>query len=1351
MKFRLLSQLRVLLPVIMLVFLTLFILLMALYQRQIQEIRLVENKLEHVRQTLSFLKQEIEHNYLDPDRFGDSQRILMTQSVDSAIKVLAVINQSGQVLISNRFAWDDMQAQNVMPEFNKKLVEDVFLNKLPNINISSNGQTAQAYLPLSLSLKTDTLRSREHGVIYMSYDLAVSKAAIWHQVRRDSGIIWLLAVALMLGLISILDRLITQPLSRLASFSQQISTEQAGAQITEIFQGEIASLAHVLNQMSTEIAQTIFDISEQKENLAVTLDSIGDAVIATDSKGYVTRLNPVAENLTGWKTADAEGKLLPDVFEIISAITREPAVNPVEKVLTDGRIVGLANHTALLSKDGKEYQIADSAAPIKDKSGNIIGVVLVFRDVTEEYASQEELRQSYARLEAFGEALPDLAFIFDEDGKYLEVYGNQSATHADEVQRLIGKNVSEVFTTTIADRIKQTLQLTLTSNQSQTLEYQRETHQGSRWVEARTALMPKDETGPQQILWLAYDITSRKASEEESRSLGAVLGRSLNEIYIFDSKTLKFLYLNKGAQKNIGYSMSESRSLAPFDIKPEFNQKEFEAFLEPLRNRTQETLIFETIHQRKDGSHYPVEVRLQLQQYMRKPAFVAITLDITEQQLTRDALQTIITGTNKVTGDVFFACLTKQLSKAFTTEFAFIGVLSGEHNDHIKTLKVVNNGTVIDNFSYPLKGTPCNDVLHQRSCLYIDKVQSKFPEDHLLEDMHIDSYAGATIMDSEGNTLGLLVVMDPKPLKQPITKLNLLEVLAVRCGSELERMKAEADLRLTATAFNTHEAILITDSDAKILRVNEAFTELTGYLPDDVLNKKPSLMSSGKHDSDFYQNMWQELNESGRWEGEIWNKKKDGSVVPLWESITAVTDNDDNEVTHYVGNFVDISERKEAEAKIEYLAYFDSLTNLPNRRLLLDRLQQDFSLARRRNLNGALLFLDLDNFKNINDALGHSIGDYLLQQVGHRLTLELRDEDTVARLGGDEFVVLLPELGDNSEHAARLAQHIALKIKKSLNEVYHIQEHECHITPSIGIALFPEDVSNAETILKQADSAMYKSKADGRNAISFYHPDLQAAADLRLLLEKELRHAIEREELHLQFQPQVDNNNQLIGAEALLRWHHHDMGFISPAEFIPVAEETGLILQIGDWVLLSACQQAAKWRETHPDKFPLISINISSRQFRQSDFVEKTLRIIERTGVSPDTIVLEITEGIVIENVKDTIEKMNTLKQSGIEFSIDDFGTGYSSLAYLRQLPLSELKIDKTFVDDIVTDSNDAAIVETVIALALHLNLKVIAEGVENQAQMDLLVSKGCTSYQGYFFSKPLIAEDFFDFLSNME
>ncbi|AMP08041.1 diguanylate cyclase domain protein [Collimonas arenae] len=561
-----------------------------------------------------------------------------------------------------------------------------------------------------------------------------------------------------------------------------------------------------------------------------------------------------------------------------------------------------------------------------------------------------------------------------------------------------------------------------------------------------------------------------------------------------------------------------------------------------------------------------------------------------------------------------------------------------------------------------------------------------------------------------------------------------------------ERKQAEAELRIAAVAFDSREGMMITDVNSVILRVNSAFTESTGYTAEEVVGRTPRMLRSGRHDAAFYRQMWQAIHHNGGWQGEIWDRRKNGEVYPKWLTISAVM-GEDGVVTHYIGTHHDITERKISEEKIRELAFFDTLTHLPNRTLLLDRLTQAITLSARNETCGALLFIDLDHFKTLNDTQGHDKGDMLLRLAAQRLASGVREVDTVARVGGDEFVVVLGSLSANLQDAAQQTESVGEKILVALSGVYHLGEIEYRCTASIGATLFRGHQADIDELLKQADMAMYKAKETGRNAMRFFDPAMQTVVVERAILEAGLRKAIEGSQFLLHYQPQVVENDRITGVEALVRWQHPQRGIVLPADFIPMAEETGLILPLGNWVLETACAQLAQWAIRPELAHLTIAVNISAQQFRKPDFVEKVLAVIHRTGANPNRLKLELTESLLVDNVQDIIQKMAELKIKGIFFSLDDFGTGYSSLSYLKRLPLDQLKIDHTFVRDILYDSNDAAIAGTILALAKSLGLEVIAEGVETAAQRDFLASVGCHAYQGYYFCQPLPIEGFEKFM----
>jgi diguanylate cyclase (GGDEF)-like protein/PAS domain S-box-containing protein len=550
------------------------------------------------------------------------------------------------------------------------------------------------------------------------------------------------------------------------------------------------------------------------------------------------------------------------------------------------------------------------------------------------------------------------------------------------------------------------------------------------------------------------------------------------------------------------------------------------------------------------------------------------------------------------------------------------------------------------------------------------------------------------------------------------------------------------ELRIAAVAFNTQEAILITDADANIVRVNQSFQEITGYSAEEVIGRNPRILNSGRHDKLFYEAIWDALRRERKWSGEIWNKRKNGEIYPEWAMITAIY-TPDGKLTNYVGSFSDISLRKKTEEEIHLLAFYDPLTRLPNRRLLTDRLQKALIASARHGWRGALLFLDLDNFKILNDTKGHNFGDAMLVEVACRLRNCVRGEDTVARLGGDEFVVLLENLGLDNQEAAARAETAGGRMLVSLAQTYILNSYEHHASVSIGAIIFQGNAAAAEDLLKHADVAMYQAKSAGRNTLRFFDPSMQLALEARSAIEVDLHRALADGQFKLFYQAQVDVAGRLIGAEALIRWIHPQHGLISPLKFIPLAEETGLILPIGLWVLDAACAQLKQWESTPLTRDLQLAVNVSARQFYQKDFVEQVHRVVGKSAIKPELLKLELTESLILDNVADAISKMRELKAIGIRFSMDDFGTGYSSLSYLKQLPLDQLKIDQSFVRDIVTDQNDAVIVQTIIVMAQNFHLNVIAEGVETKEQFEQLQQYGCQVFQGYLFGKPVPIEQF--------
>jgi len=611
--------------------------------------------------------------------------------------------------------------------------------------------------------------------------------------------------------------------------------------------------------------------------------------------------------------------------------------------------------------------------------------------------------------------------------------------------------------------------------------------------------------------------------------------------------------------------------------------------------------------------------------------------------------------------------------------------------------------------------------------------------DSFAEDVHSENTQGSVYETvhrrRDGASFPVEVSARPVELDGRRFHQAIIRDISERKQAEAAIRSGETQLRLYATVYeHSGEGILISDRDNRILAVNPAFTRLTGYTIDELRGKNPRLLASGSTPPKTYQDLWSSLGRAGYWQGEVWDRRKDGNIFPEWLSVSVVRDLE-GEPTHYIACFTDISERKATEEHISHLAHHDALTGLLNRYSLQGRLEQALATARREQRALAVMFIDMDHFKNINDILGHAVGDGLLVEVARRLRDSVRDSDVVARLGGDEFVLVLTEV-DNATAAARVAD----KILRALGQPYRIEEEKLHITPSIGLAFYPDDGDDCEALMKHADTAMYHAKSQGRNNVQFFTAEMNRAAVERLGLDHDLRLALEERQFELHYQPQLDaGSGCVVGVEALVRWRHPRDGLVPPLKFIPVAEETGLIIPLGEWVLDEACRQLRAWRQEGL-KDVTMAVNLSAHQLRSPALLDYVTQTLERHGLAGADLELEVTESVAMANPEASIGQLQTLRDLGVRLSIDDFGTGYSSLSYLKRLPIHTLKLDRSFVNDIETDANDVAICTATIALAHNLGLRVVAEGVENAAQHSFLVTLRCDTLQGYLFSKPIPA-----------
>ncbi|OIR17753.1 phytochrome-like protein cph2 [mine drainage metagenome] len=612
-------------------------------------------------------------------------------------------------------------------------------------------------------------------------------------------------------------------------------------------------------------------------------------------------------------------------------------------------------------------------------------------------------------------------------------------------------------------------------------------------------------------------------------------------------------------------------------------------------------------------------------------------------------------------------------------------------------------------------------------------VTDKLVELSIPEGSTVWAIASYRLIDYENETAILGWFYDVTTLRDTQESLRLSEQRSKQSLEELKQQKF---------ALDKHAIVAVTDVKGIITYANEKFCEISGYPENELVGQNHSILNSGYHPKGFFKDMYRTIASGEVWYGEVCNRAKDGHLYWV-DSTIAPFMGEDGKPQSYIAIRTDVTLRKAAEDRSHYLALYDPLTKLPNRRLLLDRLNQAMVACERSGHGGAVLFLDLDYFKKLNDTLGHDIGDLLLQQVAERMTACVREEDTVARLGGDEFVVMLEDLSESILEAAKQAETIGVKILNALNQPYQLATHVYNCSPSIGATLFNSHELSMEDVLKQADIAMYQAKAEGRNALRFFDPKMQASITARIEMENDLNIALKEQQFKLLYQAQVYHNGNITGAEVLIRWCHPKRGLVSPIEFISLAEETGLIVPIGQWVLETACAQIKVWESNILTQNLQLAVNVSARQFYKTDFVEQVRHALNSSGINPDRLKLELTESLVLDDIAGTIIKMHELREIGVRFSMDDFGTGQSSLAYLTQLPLDQLKIDQSFIRNIGVKPTDAVIVQTIIGMGNNLGMEVIAEGVETEAQRVFLQKHGCPICQGYLFSKPVPLEAF--------
>jgi diguanylate cyclase (GGDEF)-like protein/PAS domain S-box-containing protein len=826
-----------------------------------------------------------------------------------------------------------------------------------------------------------------------------------------------------------------------------------------------------------------------------------------------------------------------------------------------------------------------------------------------------------------------------------------------------------------------------------------------------------DESGQLVLAGTLHDITEIRQSTEElqamSRKLLATLEAMADAFYTLD-KQWRFTYLNAAAERLLRRSRHELLGKVLWDEFPDLVGTHFGAQYEFAMERRQ-PVAFEEYYA-------PLQAWKDVRIFPTEEGLATYTTEIGErkrlQEMEREAAERF-RMVAKVTSDIIWDWDVPNdrlwWSEGVQSVFGYSAdAFNDGVNDWTSRIAPEDRERVVSGLYAAMNGGQETWVAEYR---------------FLREDGAYVTVRdqGVFRRNAKGTTLNVIG--------------SMVDITAQK-QAEVERREAEARNQLQASLLDkAHDSISVSSIDLRITYWNQGAERLFGWTAAEVIGKtKGELLMLDKED---LERAYHQALHKGEWLGEIAKRRKDGRRVTVESHLTLVR-GDDGEPQSLLEIETDITQRKQDEHAILSLAFFDPLTRLPNRRLLLDRLRHAVAATKRDGHGGALLFIDLDNFKTLNDTLGHDKGDQLLQQVARRLEARVpRGSDTVARHGGDEFVIVLEDLSTDQEEAAAQAELVAEKLLGAFNEPFQLEGHQHHSSPSIGVALFDKDIKDIDELLKRADLAMYQAKAAGRNTIRFFDLRMQTVINARVELEADLRRSLQTQGFTLNYQRQTDGNGHTVGAEALVRWQRPGRQQVPPSVFIPLAEETGLILQLGEWVLEAACRQLVSW-DSRPETAHLtMAVNVSARQFRQPAFVDQVLRVIERTGADPRRIKLELTESLLVANIENTIDTMHALKEKGIGFALDDFGTGYSSLAYLKRLPLDQLKIDQSFVHDVLTDPNDAAIARTILGLGHTLGLDVIAEGVETAGQRNFLALHGCRAFQGYLFGRPVTAEQF--------
>ncbi|MDA3945072.1 MAG: EAL domain-containing protein [Helicobacteraceae bacterium] len=925
-----------------------------------------------------------------------------------------------------------------------------------------------------------------------------------------------------------------------------------------------------------------------------------------------------------------------------------------------------------------------------------------------------ELRTSQNRLQATIAALPDLLFEVGLDGRYYDFHSQNRNVSSSQDDRVIGKTMLEILPPDVAEIGLSALKEAHETGFSKG-EYELELLSGRHWFEFSVSPKAVEKGEAPRFIVLSRNVTGRKMAElkqhESNQILENVIDNIPHMIFLKRAADLHYMLLNLAGEKMLGVNREQVVGHSDYELFPKEQAQLLTAKDREVLQQHTIVDIQEEFVKTPYGNRFFHTKKMTLRDENGQPQYLlGISEDITERKQSQAAL------------------LESEQFLRETQSIANLGsYILDIRTGRWKSSDILNRIFGIDE-TYDRSIEGWNALVHPDDSVMIGKYL--FDEvigkgEPFNKEYRIIRKSDQTLRWVHG--LGELT-FDAAGIPVEM-KGTILDITA--------RKEAQETLvKLSLAVEQSPNSIVITDVDANIEYVNAAFTKITGYTPEEVLGKNPNIMHSGKVSEATYEEMWAELTAGKTWHGELINRRKDQSEY-IESAVISPVRQADGRITNYLAIKEDITEKRKVEKRIENLAHFDQLTGLPNRALLNDRITYLLNMAKRNNKSFAVMFLDLDHFKNINDTLGHSIGDELLREMAERLKRAIRVEDTVSRLGGDEFIIIIPNADANS------AIHVATKLIAAVSKPCNIYHHELTVTPSIGIAIYPNDGDDFETLSKNADTAMYRVKQENRNNFRFFTQEMQVDSTRNLLLGNALRSALIRTELELHYQPQVAmEDGRIIGAEALLRWKHPEFDMISPAEFIPIAEDNGQIIPIGEWVLRTAVNQMKEWMDSGLPPM-IIAVNLSAIQFRQPGLTDLVTRILDEIKLPPEQLELELTEAAAMDDPNTAIAIMDRLHEQGVRMAIDDFGTGYSSLSHLKRFKVYKLKIDQSFVQDIIHDADDKAIVSTIINMASELGLRTIAEGVETAEQLAFLRLKGCEEVQGYYFSKPLPAEQF--------